>query len=274
MQGNGHGGSSFLHQSLMGPSTSSLALLGHQVRGALVYMLEHRFPYLSLCTDNWKAHRGLIRNDGGSDSGGDDDAATGSKRKGSVRSKAPKRQCILPDPATNPSLLCLSTTHDDPPADPPQEPLAPEQPETTQLHGTPPSGLDSDPPGSPARTPPTVDEPDDDLFTSVLVPPPLPPPSPPPSSTPAAATTAAPRVMEPAVSVASKKACKPNPIHSTPRNLYMAVYADEVGGSSNEFTQHWPSLATENPGLLQASETYSKELKLQKLPHIPVVQDI
>ncbi|KAF8182193.1 hypothetical protein K438DRAFT_1840456 [Mycena galopus ATCC 62051] len=184
-------------------------------------MLEHRFPYLSLCTDNWKAHRGLIRNDGGSDSGGDDDdddddddAATGSKRKGSVRSKAPKRQRILPDPATNPSLLCLSTTHDDPPADPPQEPLAPEQPETTQLHGTPPSGLDSGPPGSPACTPPTVDEPDD-LF--VLIPPPLPPPSPPPSSTPAAATTVAPRVMEPAVSVASKKACKPNPIHFTPR---------------------------------------------------------
>ncbi|KAF8179067.1 hypothetical protein K438DRAFT_1977562 [Mycena galopus ATCC 62051] len=259
-----------------GKATSRLALLGHQVRGALVYMLEHRFPYLSLCMDNWKAHRviagryrfwvkpliskGLIRNDGGSDSGGDDNdndnATSGSKRKGSR---------VLPDPATNPSLLRLSTTHDNPPADPPQEPLAPEQPETTQLHGTPPSGLDSGPPGSPARTPPTVNEPDDDLFTSVLVPPPLPTPSPPPSSTPAVVTTTTPPVTEPAASVASKKACKPNPIHFTPRNLYMAVYADEVGGSSNEFTQHWLSLATENPGLLQAYETYSKELVMYSL---------
>ncbi|KAF8214207.1 hypothetical protein K438DRAFT_2149407 [Mycena galopus ATCC 62051] len=138
-----------------------------------------------------------------SDSGGDDDddAATGSKRKGSVRSKAPKRPRVLTDPATNPSLLHLSTTHDDPPADPPQEPLAPEQPGTTQLHGTPPSGLDSGPPGSPACMLPAVDEPDD-LF--VVVPPPLLLPSPPPFSTPAAATTAVPPSTEPAVSVASK----------------------------------------------------------------------
>ncbi|KAF8198769.1 hypothetical protein K438DRAFT_1933480 [Mycena galopus ATCC 62051] len=107
----------------------------------------------------------------------------------------------------------------------------------------------------------------------VAVPPPLPPPSPPPSSIPAAATAAVPPAMEPTVSVAPKKARRPNPIHFTPRNLYMTVYAGEMGGSSHEFTQHWLSLATENPGRFQAHETYSKELKLQKLPHIPATQD-
>ncbi|KAF8187051.1 hypothetical protein K438DRAFT_1936708 [Mycena galopus ATCC 62051] len=85
---------------------------------------------------------------------------------------------------------------------------------------------------------------------------------------------AAPPATEPTVSVASKKARRPNPIHITPRKLYMAVYADEMGGSSHEFTQHWLSLATENPGLFQAYEMYSKELKVQKLPHIPATQDI
>ncbi|KAF8142434.1 hypothetical protein K438DRAFT_1878041, partial [Mycena galopus ATCC 62051] len=116
-----------------------------------------------------------------SDSGGDDDddAATGSKRKDSVRSKAPKRPRVLTDPATNPSLLRLSTTHDDPPADPLQEPLAP----------------DSLPAARAAWDHPAA---------CVVVPPPLLPPSPPPSSTPAAATTAVPPAMEPAVSVASK----------------------------------------------------------------------
>ncbi|KAF8139318.1 hypothetical protein K438DRAFT_1762200 [Mycena galopus ATCC 62051] len=64
----------------------------------------------------------------------------------------------------------------------------------------------------------------------VTVSPPLPPPSPPPSSTPTAVTAAAPPATEPTVSVASKKARRPNPIHFTPWNLYMAVYADEVGG--------------------------------------------
>ncbi|KAF8177981.1 hypothetical protein K438DRAFT_2180680 [Mycena galopus ATCC 62051] len=99
----------------------------------------------------------------------------------------------------------------------------------------------------------------------VTVPPPLPAPSPPPSSIPAAATAAAPPAMEPTVSVASKKACRPNPIHFTLRNLYMAVYADEMGGSSHKFTQHWLSLATENPGRFQAHETYSKELVMYYL---------
>ncbi|KAF8210006.1 hypothetical protein K438DRAFT_1753612 [Mycena galopus ATCC 62051] len=100
----------------------------------------------------------------------------------------------------------------------------------------------------------------------VAVPPPLPPPSPPPpSSIPAAATAATPPAMEPTVSVASKKALTPNPIHFTPRNLYMAVYADEMGGSSHEFTQHWLSLATENPGQFQAHGTFLKELVMYSL---------
>ncbi|KAF8171773.1 hypothetical protein K438DRAFT_1852304 [Mycena galopus ATCC 62051] len=159
-----------------------------------------------------------------SDSGGDDDddAATGSKRKGSVRSKAPKRPRVLTDPSTNPSLLRLSTTHDDPPADPPQEPLAPEQPGTTQLHGTPPSRPDSGPLGSPARALPAVDEPDDDLF--VVVPPPLLLPSPPPSSTLAPATTAVPPATEPAVSVASKSTEASNALAHTCGSRYLTAH--------------------------------------------------
>ncbi|KAF8142871.1 hypothetical protein K438DRAFT_1784320 [Mycena galopus ATCC 62051] len=117
----------------------------------------------------------------------------------------------------------------------------------------------------------------------VTVSPPLPPPSPPPSSTPTAVTAAAPPATEPTVSVASKKARRPNPIHFTPWNLYMAVYADEVGGPLTNLPctgRVWrPRIRVcfRIGNVLLAviwALSHMHLQKLQMLPHIPATQDI
>jgi hypothetical protein len=38
-------------------ATRSLAHIGEHVRGALIHMLEQRYPHIGLCTEHWKAHR-------------------------------------------------------------------------------------------------------------------------------------------------------------------------------------------------------------------------
>ncbi|KAJ7800513.1 hypothetical protein B0H14DRAFT_3885514 [Mycena olivaceomarginata] len=53
---------------------------------------------------------------------------------------------------------------------------------------------------------------------------------------------------------------KAHPTHTTARNLCLAVYAVDVGGTTAEFALHWRALVDENPpsALFKA---YSKELK-------------
>ncbi|KAF7372584.1 hypothetical protein MVEN_00121200 [Mycena venus] len=137
-------------------------------------------------------------------------------------------------------------------------------------------------PALPARE---LEEQEDDLFASVVVrPPPPPPPSPPPPppsppsppplpaeelSTappspplpPAGGSDAAPPPASLSSAVSKGKACRPTPTHFTPRNLCMAVYADDVGGSSADFAAYWSSQVADSSLSIKAYETYSKELK-------------
>ncbi|KAJ7675417.1 hypothetical protein B0H14DRAFT_3066780 [Mycena olivaceomarginata] len=308
-----------------GKATRYLNRLGQQVRGALVHMLEHRFPYLALCTDHWKALRVISGRyrfwaaklfDGTVSDGEDDTATAGSKRKSSVKHDTAKRRRVLEDS----SLLRLSTLPDDIPVGTLQEPaVQPVQTPSTQPSSTPPTVLPVPPPSTPiavlpvravqpvqtpstqaSSTPPTVlpapppstltpalpvgelEAQEDDLFANVVVRPPLPPPSsslpsppppPPPPPPPAGGLSTAPSppplapaggsdaVPPPTSSASKSKACRPTPTHFTPRNLCMAVYADDVGGSTADFNAYWSSQVADSSLSIQAYETYSKELK-------------
>ncbi|KAJ7897547.1 hypothetical protein B0H14DRAFT_3424903 [Mycena olivaceomarginata] len=84
----------------------SIKQLGHQVRTALVYMLELIFLYLSLCTGHskairvmsemhrdWAKNSGLVGYDSDSDSGSDSAGKTGSERMKKDLPKSPKPSC-------------------------------------------------------------------------------------------------------------------------------------------------------------------------------------
>ncbi|KAJ7834189.1 hypothetical protein B0H14DRAFT_2798639 [Mycena olivaceomarginata] len=257
-----------------GKATRYLNRLGQQVRGALVHMLEHRFPYLALCTDHWKALRVIsgryrfwaAKLFDGTVSDGEDDTAT----------------------AVDSSLLRLSTLPDDIPVGTLQEPAV--QPPSS----TPPTVLPVPPPSTPiavlpvravqpvqtlstqaSSTPPTLGEleaQEDDLFANVVVRPPLSAAvffaavssAPASSASPPAgglSTAPSPPPLAPAGGSDASKACRPTPTHFTPRNLCMAVYADDVGGSTADFNAYWSSQVADSSLSIQAYETYSKELK-------------
>lgn len=91
---------------MAGMAPHSIKQLGHQARTAIIYMLELKFPYLSLCADHWKALRvvsdmyrgwaknksGLIGYASGSDSRSDGTGKTGSKRKKVLQTSKPRKQ--------------------------------------------------------------------------------------------------------------------------------------------------------------------------------------
>ncbi|KAJ7797799.1 hypothetical protein B0H14DRAFT_2618581 [Mycena olivaceomarginata] len=98
----------------------SIKQLGHQVRTALVYMLELIFLYLSLCTGHskaihvmsemhrdWAKNSGLVGYDSDSDSGSDSAGKMGSEQMKKDLPKSPK-QCRVANPAENPTLTCMS----------------------------------------------------------------------------------------------------------------------------------------------------------------------
>lgn len=91
---------------MAGMAPRSIKQLGHQARTALVYMLELKFPYLSLCADHWKALRvvsdmyrgwaknksGLVAYDSDSNSGSDGAGKMGSKRKKGLQTSKARKQ--------------------------------------------------------------------------------------------------------------------------------------------------------------------------------------
>ncbi|KAJ7833614.1 hypothetical protein B0H14DRAFT_3710467 [Mycena olivaceomarginata] len=68
---------------------------------------------------------------------------------------------------------------------------------------------------------------------------------------------------------------EPHATYTTPQNLYLAVYALDVGGSTAEFSERWKALEQEKPpsALFQAYDKYSKELKKASAPQ-PSLEDI
>jgi hypothetical protein len=47
----------FFDLLVAGQATRKLAHIGEHVRGALIYMLELRYPHLGLCVEHWKVLR-------------------------------------------------------------------------------------------------------------------------------------------------------------------------------------------------------------------------
>ncbi|KAJ7300563.1 hypothetical protein DFH08DRAFT_979541 [Mycena albidolilacea] len=112
-----------------------------------------------------------------------------------------------------------------------------------------------------------------DLFASIVVgppphtlPPPRPPLPPPPPATASSSTKS---------KTAGSKKAEPHATYTTPRNLYLAVYALDVSGSTAEFSERWKVLEQEKPpsALFQAYDKYSNELKKASAPR-PSLEDI
>ncbi|KAJ7885780.1 hypothetical protein B0H14DRAFT_2563785 [Mycena olivaceomarginata] len=84
-----------------------------------------------------------------------------------------------------------------------------------------------------------------DLFASVVVGPPprtLPPPRPSLRPPPPATTSSSTKSK-----TAGSKKAEPHATYTTPRNLYLAVYALDVGGSTAEFSERSKALEQEKP---------------------------
>ncbi|KAJ7613104.1 hypothetical protein FB45DRAFT_1065210 [Roridomyces roridus] len=67
---------------------------------------------------------------------------------------------------------------------------------------------------------------------------------------------------------------KPKLDSVTARNIAMAVYAADVGGSNPQFGAHWTALRENCPLLYQAYEKYSKELKQKGVKELPDLEAI
>ncbi|KAJ7842372.1 hypothetical protein B0H14DRAFT_3456909 [Mycena olivaceomarginata] len=74
---------------------------------------------------------------------------------------------------------------------------------------------------------------------------------------------------------AGSKKAEPHATYTTPPNLYLAVYALDMGGSTAEFSEWWKALEPEKPpsALFQAYDKYSEELKKASAPQ-PSLKDI
>ncbi|KAF7359927.1 hypothetical protein MVEN_00718900 [Mycena venus] len=285
-----------------GKATRRYKSIGHQIHCAMVYVLELKFPYLTLCADHWKAalaisdiyrhwakhiKSGLVGEDGRPDTGEVDDdedddedeeddgeeeqdgdgATAGTKRKSAPAksSGSGNKRLRIDNPVDDPALLSMSSKSPPPPPPPPVDNLPP------PLVLPPPAPpVDNSPPLEPETqedsTPP-------DLFASVVVvplprtlPPPRAPLPPPPPATTSPSTKS---------KTAGPKKAEPHATYTTPRNLYLVVYAIDVGGSTAEFSERWRALEQEKPpsALFQAYDKYSKELKKASASR-PSVEDI
>ncbi|KAJ7869921.1 hypothetical protein B0H14DRAFT_2571594 [Mycena olivaceomarginata] len=67
---------------------------------------------------------------------------------------------------------------------------------------------------------------------------------------------------------------KAHPTHTTTRNLCLAVYAVDVGGTTAEFALHWKALADEKPSsvLLKVYDTYVLKRARKQRPAIDEIQ--
>ncbi|KAJ7762081.1 hypothetical protein B0H14DRAFT_3510880 [Mycena olivaceomarginata] len=110
-----------------------------------------------------------------------------------------------------------------------------------------------------------------ELFASVVIGPPPRTLHPPRRPLPPPATASSSTKSK----TAGSKKAEPHATYTTHRNLYLAVYALDVGGSTAEFSERWKALEQEKPpsALFQAYDKYSKELKKASAPR-PSLEDI
>ncbi|KAJ7321350.1 hypothetical protein DFH08DRAFT_889552 [Mycena albidolilacea] len=69
---------------------------------------------------------------------------------------------------------------------------------------------------------------------------------------------------------ASSKKAEPHATYTTPWNLYLAVYALNMGGLTAKFSERWKALEQEKPCMY---DKYSNELKKASAPR-PSLEDI
>ncbi|KAK7044955.1 hypothetical protein R3P38DRAFT_3177178 [Favolaschia claudopus] len=197
-----------------GKSTPRLRHMGHEVMGAIIFMLENEYPYLGLCSNHWKAKRvistryrhwaraqGLIGENEGSDGGSDDERMVGTKHKPRAGT-APARKRTKANNASSsseflhrpdPNLpLHQIQPHCKPPP-PALEPPANSAPQLPPVSAPPPNPT---PPLAPAIAPPP----------SAFIPPPTPAIAPPPPTPPIAPPPPTPAVAPP----------PPNPVVAPP----------------------------------------------------------
>ncbi|KAJ7051941.1 hypothetical protein C8F01DRAFT_1091141 [Mycena amicta] len=253
-----------------GKATARLSGLGSQVRCAVIFMLERRFPYLTLCPDHWKAKKvlaaryrywagkkHLVGANDASDDDSDDEVKTGSKRKRSTVSQPRKRQPPATDPAADPSLLRLSPA-------PVNENVDRPAPAASGA-----ASADVPPvlpcPVSPVSRFPSSRFPASRFAASGRAGVDVPPPTPAPASTTATTTLPATLPVTTAVPKVSGKSCTPSATTFTARNLCMAVWCDDVGGLTSVFTAHW-AVVQKDKALFTAYEAYARDMKKKKPP--------
>ncbi|KAJ6621289.1 hypothetical protein B0H10DRAFT_1945375 [Mycena sp. CBHHK59/15] len=240
-------------------ATRSLAHIGEHVRGALIHMLEQRYPHIGLCAEHWKAHR-LIQGRYRYWAGPFRDrlvtynaleappgappppppAAPLVARKrvadDPLESEHAKRQQLLEDE----SLIQMSLPPGDTVPRPDTDRVNPEQARDTRIDPAVTGGTDGAPPVQP------------DMFTNIVVN--VPPP--PPTLTPDAAHPVP--SLPPAASLRSSK----NKVYTpNPNNLYSAVYCADVACSEAEYKLEWTRVQADDPDRVKLYEEYANELK-------------
>ncbi|KAJ6584187.1 hypothetical protein B0H10DRAFT_2198150 [Mycena sp. CBHHK59/15] len=242
-------------------ATRSLAHIGEHVRGALIHMLEQRYPHIGLCAEHWKAHR-LIQ-------GRYQYWAAGPFRDCLVTydtldaPEAPPGALPLPPPPAAPSAARKHV------ADAPlesehvkrQQLLEDESlihmslpPPNTDCFANPEQARDTEvDPAVTGGAPPVQP----DMFANIVVDVPPPPPVPAPDG-----TLPVPSLPPAASSRSSRnKVYTPNPKFFTACNLYSAVYCADVACSEAEYKVEWTRVQADDQDHVKLYEEYANELK-------------
>ncbi|KAJ6624904.1 hypothetical protein B0H10DRAFT_1942863 [Mycena sp. CBHHK59/15] len=253
----------------------SIKQLGHQALCVVSEMYR-----------GWAKNKsGLVGYDSDSDSGSDGAGKTGSKRKKALQTSKSRKQRRVTNPAEDPALTRMSPLPQPlPPAEPqplppvePQplppplpQPLPPAEPPANSEsdHPTHPPSPSSEGPSGPA---PPNNEVENILCVACTLRMLLSRPTPASGIARAATATTAQADNEDKEMPGPAKA---HTTHTTSRNLCLAVYAVDVGGTVAEFALHWKALTDEKPlsALFKAYDTYLKEIKGKQRPAVDKIQ--
>ncbi|KAJ7609273.1 hypothetical protein FB45DRAFT_1039072 [Roridomyces roridus] len=267
--------------------------LGLDAKAALIYQLEHDFSFIGHCTEHWKANELLkakYRDVRASATGTKRGAQTqdGGKRKRQAPNPVDDPVLIqMPDPTAAGSEIPPSPAGNMMPLSPPtsipttQPPPVSTQTTTTTTSTQTTSASQDDPPIPPPppagiQTTPVPAPPANPVRSSILSTVRVSPPSPPaPAPAPVPANSSAPpaEVSGPKTN-GRVKAATAHKTHITARNIYLAIYAADVGGSTTDFPVHFQAVPRLCPAFLEACDKYAQELKSQKIKQLPAIDTI